>query len=71
MCVLQGAEHTLVEHHPQIWVSIHPDLMMRDYGDQPHELYGYLGRRGYTGKHLATDHEQHWHFHFHLEQDST
>jgi FkbM family methyltransferase len=67
LCVLQGAHDTLVAHHPQIWVSIHPDLMERDYGDLPHELYGYLGRRGYTGTHLATDHEQHWHFH--LEQD--
>jgi hypothetical protein len=62
MRVLQGAAVTLAEHHPQIWVSVHPDLMARDYGNQPHDVHGYLAGLGYTGTHLATDHEQHFHY---------
>lgn len=60
--VLMGAQHTLEQHHPQIWVSIHPDLMERDYQTSPEDVYDYLGDLGYVGKYLATDHEQHHHF---------
>jgi hypothetical protein len=59
--VLKGAT-ALLETHPKLWVSVHPDLMERDYNTTPDELFAYLDRFGYTGTHLATDHEEHWMF---------
>jgi FkbM family methyltransferase len=59
--VLNGALRTLLNDKPMIWVSIHPDLMQRDYKtDRPDILHDLLWRVGYEGKHLATDHEEHW-----------
>lgn len=60
--VLQGAERTLAEHMPHVWVSIHPDLMGRDYGASPDDIHTLMARHGYTGTHLSTDHEQHWYY---------
>lgn len=60
LLVLHGAENTLREWHPKVWVSVHPDLMARDYGTGPDELHAFMESLGYRGEHLATDHEQHW-----------
>lgn len=60
--VLDGAYDTLREKHPLVWVSIHPDLMARDYNDKPESLHSYMKDLGYAGEHLATDHEEHWMF---------
>ncbi len=60
LLVLQGAESTLKKHHPLVWVSIHPDMMERDYGNTADQLHGFMEGIGYTGTHLATDHEEHW-----------
>lgn len=46
-----------------VWVSIHPDLMLRDYGTDPEELRAFMADCGYSGEHLCTDHEEHWFFH--------
>ena len=62
LLVLRGAVETLQEHRPHVWVSIHPDLMWRDYGTADDSLHGFMDDLGYRGTHLATDHEQHWHF---------
>lgn len=62
LLVLLGAQETLKDHHPKVWVSIHPDLMARDYGREPEELHAFMADLGYAGEHLATDHEQHWVF---------
>jgi FkbM family methyltransferase len=62
LCVLQGATQTLLEHRPHVWVSIHPDLMARDYGANDTDLHTYMADLGYASDHLGTDHEQHWHF---------
>lgn len=59
---LLGAENILATHRPLVWVSIHPDLMERDYESTPEELYAYMTRLGYTGTHLGTDHEEHHFF---------
>ena len=32
LLIFKGAEKTLKEHHPQIWVSVHDELAKRDYG---------------------------------------
>lgn len=45
-----------------VWVSIHPDLMLRDYGTDPEELRAFMADHGYIGEHLATDHEEHYLF---------
>lgn len=60
LSVLKGAEETLRMAHPLVWVSVHPDLMERDYGVSDQDLHDYMTGLGYTGTHLATDHEQHW-----------
>ena len=60
--VLRGATRLLERVHPKLWISVHPDLMGRDYNTIPAELVAFLNRYGYTGTHLATDHEEHWMF---------
>lgn len=62
LLVLQSAHSALQNHHPLVWVSIHPDMMMRDYKHHPDQLHAYMAGFGYTGTHLATDHEQHYFF---------
>lgn len=57
--VLKGAERTLAEHHPLLWVSEHPDLAKRDYGVDPGDVHAFLARFGYNRHHIATDHEVH------------
>lgn len=62
LLVLQGAEETLEERNLQVWVSIHWDLMERDFGHTPDQLHAYMDSLGYYGKHIHTDHEAHWLF---------
>lgn len=62
LLILKGARKTLAHHSPLLWVSIHPDLAERDYGTKPGQTAKYLKRLGYTGKHISTDHEEHWVF---------
>lgn len=57
--VLRGAVNTLQEHRPLVWISIHPDLMARDYGTEPAELFDFMTGRGYEREYLGTDHEEH------------
>lgn len=62
--VLYGAAKTLREYNglEVVWVSIHPDLMMRDYGVSADELHYLMKQCGWQGTHLGTDHEQHFVF---------
>lgn len=62
LLVLQGAEATLREHRPLVWVSVHPDLMARDYGATPEQVITLMESHGYTAQFLAEDHECHWFF---------
>lgn len=62
MLVLQGAETVLTDTRPLVWVSIHPDLMLRDFDTHPRELHQFMLDRGYVGSRLEIDHEQHWLF---------
>lgn len=62
LLVLRGAEKTLRNYKPKLWVSIHPDLGLASYNLQPNEVQDYLAQFGYVGEHLATDHEEHWYF---------
>lgn len=60
--VLKGAKKMLEKHKPLVWVSIHPDLLERDYDSLPSDIHGFMEKLGYKGEHLATDHEEHWLF---------
>jgi FkbM family methyltransferase len=60
--VLQGAKYVLENDRPNVWVSIHPDLMIKDFGTTPEEIYAYMEGLGYRRKHLGNDHEQHNYF---------
>lgn len=64
--VLRGAEWVLRSARPLVWVSIHTgDLawMAEKFpGEGAEELHAYMAGLGYTGVHLATDHEEHWGF---------
>lgn len=60
--VLFGAERTLRDHDLKVWVSIHPDLSLKDYSATDEDLHNYMAGLGYVGEHLSTDHEEHWYF---------
>lgn len=58
---LQGAEQFLRNHAAIVWVSIHPDLLERDYGTTKQQVLDFMFECGYVRQqHLGTDHEQHW-----------
>ena len=65
--VLRGARHTLEEHRPDVFVSIHPEFAAFHYGimDVTKAIRWYMEERGYPNAgatFLAQDHEHHWHF---------
>lgn len=61
--VLRGASQTLLEHHPLVWVSIHPDFTAKRYGYDPQEIFRFMTAHGYPPpEFLAWDHEMHWLF---------
>jgi FkbM family methyltransferase len=58
--VMKGAEYELHNHRPLVWISIHDDLMERDFGHTPDELIEYMVEHcGYIHKHINVDHESH------------
>lgn len=59
---LTGARYTLTDYHPEVFVSVHEEVMLELYGDTPAQLHGYMESLGYKGTHLATDHEAHWQY---------
>lgn len=60
--VMSGAVKTLRDHKPLVWVSIHPDMMIRDHDTNREEFLAFMSDQNYTAEHLATDHEEHWLF---------
>lgn len=60
LLVMRGAADTLDDHRPPfVWISIHPDLMERDFGHTPDMLHEFMADHGYHGKLLGIDHEEH------------
>jgi len=57
--VLKGAEQTLKDHRPILWVSIHPEFMIQQYGQYSGDLRNWIKDRGYKETFLAYDHEIH------------
>lgn len=58
--VLRGAEKTILEHHPKIWLSLHPEFMFKYFGEYSRDLRNWLSDRGYSETLLAWDHEAHF-----------
>lgn len=58
--VLKGAEETLKNHKPILWVSIHPEFMIQQYGQYSGDLRNWIKDRGYKETLLAYDHECHF-----------
>lgn len=62
LLILKGAEKTLRDNDLKVWVSIHPDLGLRDYGVKADDTIAYMKGLGYDSEYLATDHEVHTRF---------
>lgn len=63
LACLHGARKTLRERTIRaVFVSIHPGFMRDRWGHTPQDLLDFMSEVGYTGEHLATDHEEHWKF---------
>lgn len=62
LLILRGSEATLKKYKPKLFISIHPDLGLRDYGIKKEDTIKFLEDLGYKGEYLATDHEEHWYF---------
>lgn len=60
--VLRGAEQTLREYRPKLWVSIHPEFMFRIYGEYQAELREWIRNLGYKEHFLDYQHEAHIYF---------
>lgn len=57
--VLKGAQRVLKVDRPLVWLSVHPDLLDRDFGTSVEELFALIEPLGYRRQYLGTDHEQH------------
>lgn len=57
--VLKGAEKTLREHHPKIWLSLHPEFLFNYWGVYSHDLRGWIKDLGYKETLLDYQHEVH------------
>ena len=62
LLALRGATAVLCRDLPLVRVSIHSDLIGRDYGHTDTELHDFMVDLGYRGDHIHTDHEAHWKF---------
>lgn len=61
--VLRGAEITLRNYHPKIWLSLHPEFLHEQYGEWARELRKWIMDLGYQEELLAYDHEIHLYYH--------
>lgn len=63
LTVLRGARQVLSVDRPAVFVSVHLDLPWVDEkypGDTGDKVAEFMTGLGYEGRHLATDHEEHW-----------
>lgn len=58
--VLKGAEKTLREHHPRIYLSLHPEFVYRLYGIYAAEVRQWIKDLGYRETLLSYEHEAHF-----------
>lgn len=60
LLALRGAEQTLREQKPLVYVSVHPDEFMAPYGYDQADLWQFMYACGYDTFHITDDHESHW-----------
>jgi len=60
--VLKGAEQTILDHKPVIFISVHPEFMFAGFDTYEADMHLWLRQHGYEGEHLAYDHEHHWEY---------
>jgi hypothetical protein len=57
--VLRGANQTLFDYEPKVWVSFHPEWMMKHYGTRVSDVQEFMKDHHYTAEFLGFDHEIH------------
>lgn len=57
--VLKGAENTLKEYHPKIWLSLHPEFLFHQWGVYSAEVRNWLKSLEYKETLLEYKHEVH------------
>jgi FkbM family methyltransferase len=62
LSVLRGAEETLRNVRPVVWVSLHEKAMAEFYQHTPAQLQEFMASCRYNGTFLGFDHEDHWLF---------
>lgn len=58
LAVMRGAEQTLIQYRPLVWLSVHPEFMV-DQGDDPADLARFMESCRYVERFLTVDHEVH------------
>lgn len=58
--VLQGAEKTLRAHHPRIYLSLHPEFLISQYGTYSRDVRNWIIDHGYRETLLDWQHEAHF-----------
>lgn len=58
--VLKGAENTILEYRPKIWLSLHPTFLKDYWQVTADEVRDWLKERGYIETLLASAHEDHY-----------
>lgn len=59
---LMGAEATLREHRPEVFVSIHPEFLRDLYGQSKDDVLDLMAGHNYRAQFICSDHEEHWFF---------
>ena len=59
ICVVEGAQKLLTKYDPLLWISVHPDLMFKDYNTTVEEFSRTLDSLGYSDELISIDHETH------------
>jgi len=62
LLALKGARNTLKNNRMKVWVSIHSDLLEKNYGSKKRDVLEFMNSLGYKGEKLGVDHEQHYFF---------
>lgn len=60
--VVIGAEKTLKNNNVVLFVSVHSEDCISQYGHTKEELFNIMSSYGYVAEHIYTDHEEHWKF---------
>lgn len=58
--IIRGAEQTLLNHKPLLWISIHPEFMFDQWKEYSGDLRNWIKDRGYKETLLAYQHECHF-----------